>query len=102
MASKMDMMIAVKAVQANYCTQKQVQKGLDIQRTHRQEKGEEISLLTIMRKKGYLTKEQIESLKQSMPKPKPIRVEDNPIEGYTLVEKIGPRWNGGCFSCDSR
>ncbi len=89
MATKKEMMIAVKAVQSNFCNQKQVQKCLEIQRNLKQEKDQDISLLTIMKKKGYLTAEQIQAVKDSLPKISQIRVEDNPIEGYQLLEKIG-------------
>lgn len=89
MATKKEMMIAVKAVQSNFCNQKQVQKCLEIQRNLKQEKGQEVSLLTIMKKKGYLTAEQIQAIKESLPKIREIRPEDNPVEGYKLLEKIG-------------
>lgn len=89
MATKKEMMIAVKAVQANFCNQKQVQKCLEIQRSLMQDKGQEVSLLTIMKKKGYLTSEQIKAVKASLPKIRTITVEDNPIEGYKLIRKIG-------------
>jgi serine/threonine protein kinase len=89
MATKKEMMLAVKAVQAKMCDQKQVQKSLDIQRAYKKEKGEDIPLLTIMKKKGYLSDDQIKALALSVPKISTIRLEDNPIAGYQLVEKIG-------------
>ncbi len=90
MASREEMILAVKAVQNQFLTQDLVQQCMDIQRTLA-ERGKEISLIRIFEKKKLLDKHQLHflqtgegvSLDLSTPQGRKA------IEGYLISRKIG-------------
>ncbi|MBI4617176.1 MAG: serine/threonine protein kinase [Planctomycetes bacterium] len=90
MASKEEMVLAVKAVHSKFFDRDKVQECLDIQKVLAQQ-GKEFGLMEILMKKGYLSARQLLYLKTGdgvgldMANPK----DQGLLEGYYLDRKIG-------------
>ncbi|MDP7035536.1 MAG: serine/threonine-protein kinase [Planctomycetota bacterium] len=90
MATKAEMVLAVKAVQQGFTTQERVQECMDRQMALAEE-GSKVNLVQILYNQKYLTRRQIIFLQSGDGVAFNLDKERDrcAIEGYTLLEKIG-------------